>query len=514
MARERMDAFDHVDFYDPLMSSYECLDDSFAIVPSAPVTSSAAATAPPPTSPLVTYDTISMGVPFRRLPTSAFKGLVVELESTECGGAADVHTPNAANPAAATATTTTGGHGQVRRSFSGTVGGLFRGKASSRVAPQLVEVLSRPVHEFAEAAGPAVHPTRLVNSHHPRMFFQEISSYFMCGKLIAKSANASIYDAVPIGYLPDSITSVDLVLRIPNRGRPAYLENWELVREGVKRFGSPHVFAPIAIDSTTSAIIMPKARGDLWTFIYEHQISTMNQRFVAAAHVCRSVRDFHGMGLAHRDVKPENIFLTSTGFYALADLEFVTKSRQVPLPKFAGTPRYVHPVLFNIFVNRGTTGPSSRKDRLRAKAKDWMDGVIWVEAPAETFPTVHPFAQHQDPIPAGSPLGEEMAAAEGIYELPVGYDPFVADIYATLITLIEVLVQDSRWGEDCTRPVSDELIDQAMRWIGNHIDQQLRFTLEQLRCIPDIAHLYSVYTVLCRLANSREGAAARDQEQE
>ena len=373
----------------------------------------------------------------------------------------------------------------------------------------VVDVAQAQAAEDEAAVPSSPRRLRFVNPkpRHMRMFFPSIHAYFMCGNQIGKSSNAAIYDAVPIGALPDSITSVDLVLRIPHSGRPAHLDSWRMVMSRLASNHSHHIFAPIDIDPVTPALVMPKAHGDLFNFIYRKQIPNIHQRYVAASHICRAVHDIHRLGVAHRDIKPENIFLTRLGFYALADLEFATDHTRVPLTHFAGTPRYAHPVLYGIIKKHGCTAcpPSLRQERIYASAKDGMDGVIWEESTFSGLVVNHEFAHHEMMLPVHCEIGTYMREAEGVYEVPIAYDPFVADMYATLISLIETLLQDEDWANESTKPVAYHHIDAALVEIANTVDMQLGLAMQMFRFKPSIDNLRRIYVTILDLAH-REGS--------
>ncbi len=103
--------------------------------------------------------------------------------------------------------------------------------------------------------------------------------------------------------------------------------------------------------------------GELWSFLYNNVdavggpskgpyggLSTQTSANFAAI-VMMALEHIHGHGYSYRDLKPENLMLTSTGYLKLVDfgfakpIPFYNKSKQIQYRTFTlcGTPEYMAP---------------------------------------------------------------------------------------------------------------------------------------------------------------------------
>ncbi len=90
--------------------------------------------------------------------------------------------------------------------------------------------------------------------------------------------------------------------------------------------------------------------GELWTYLYDDKFVATGERIVGpygglpsqqatlyAATVIMALEHMHGLGYTYRDLKPENLMISSNGYVKLVDFGF---AKQVPFVNKSGTIQY------------------------------------------------------------------------------------------------------------------------------------------------------------------------------
>ena len=100
--------------------------------------------------------------------------------------------------------------------------------------------------------------------------------------------------------------------------------------------------------------------GELWSYLYDHLQEKDRGRFGGleleqathyAATVILALEHIHGLGYSYRDLKPENLLITSEGYLKIVDfgfakqIPFINKTGTVQFRTFTlcGTPDYMAP---------------------------------------------------------------------------------------------------------------------------------------------------------------------------
>jgi serine/threonine protein kinase len=109
---------------------------------------------------------------------------------------------------------------------------------------------------------------------------------------------------------------------------------------------------------------MDLCQRDLLAFIVEHPSAYPSVHRPIIIQVLRALDYLHKRGIAHRDINPDNVLLTSTGQAKLADFGCCDVTTFGGEPKASGTVFYAAP---EIFVNPTAVG---------VKADIWSFGVL------------------------------------------------------------------------------------------------------------------------------------------
>lgn len=100
-------------------------------------------------------------------------------------------------------------------------------------------------------------------------------------------------------------------------------------------------------DADESYIVTEFIDGQtLKDFISEHEIKFPEVGAMVALQVCRALGHAHGLGILHRDVKPENIMIRSDGVVKLMDFgiaQMVDLQRMTVTGQLLGSPAYMSP---------------------------------------------------------------------------------------------------------------------------------------------------------------------------
>uniref|UniRef100_A0A7I4Z053 Protein kinase domain-containing protein n=1 Tax=Haemonchus contortus TaxID=6289 RepID=A0A7I4Z053_HAECO len=112
-------------------------------------------------------------------------------------------------------------------------------------------------------------------------------------------------------------------------------------------------------------------RDDLWTVIdsRRHGGIGVHRARDYYRQLMRGVDFLHNIGIAHRDLKPDNLIINSNGLLKITDfgmatkIEFTHTNQEIPLDRMCGTRDYMSPQMF-------------KKKYLGTKNDVWSSGVI------------------------------------------------------------------------------------------------------------------------------------------
>ncbi|KAL5714674.1 non-specific serine/threonine protein kinase [Ranunculus cassubicifolius] len=98
-------------------------------------------------------------------------------------------------------------------------------------------------------------------------------------------------------------------------------------------------------DQDTFQIVMELcSAGDLWQEMVKHnRVYTEQEAAYILKQIMLPIKHCHSMGVVHRDIKPQNILLTSSGCMKLADFGLATKIKGESISGAVGTPCYMAP---------------------------------------------------------------------------------------------------------------------------------------------------------------------------
>lgn len=132
-------------------------------------------------------------------------------------------------------------------------------------------------------------------------------------------------------------TTLDRSIRDPTVG-------WKAVQQIPDH---PGIMKVTTCQSDQRVIYMDLARSDLFTMLWESpRRQSARARMRLCKRIIQAVLHLHKHGLAHRDVKPENIVIRNGLRPQLIDFDAVTAQRCVDLEDFHGTLRYAPVAIF------------------------------------------------------------------------------------------------------------------------------------------------------------------------
>jgi serine/threonine protein kinase len=189
------------------------------------------------------------------------------------------------------------------------------------------------------------------------------------------------------------------------------------------------------LDSMEQCILMTRCGGDLFSLMWELGMTSFLAIGVSVQ-LISAICHLHSHGIAHRDVKPENVVVSFDGIIKLTDFDFAMGRRFVPIDEFAGTPRYT-PVR------------------------------IFKKAVASTHQSAH------------SSTADCSVARKRSRRLH--YDAFAVDNYACCISIIEMLARDESFGSANAPIEFDSKLESQFGIIaatmGEDVSASLRFAL-------------------------------------
>jgi serine/threonine protein kinase len=180
------------------------------------------------------------------------------------------------------------------------------------------------------------------------------------------------------------------------------------------------------INRQESSLLMERCGGDLFSFLWERESETpVCLALGMGVELIHVVLYLHSHGIAHRDIKPENVVISFDGILKLTDFDFAINKRVEHIKNYAGTLRYT---------------------------------------PVQLWPLI----QHM----------KKREQEAGIPQLPTRssqthYDTFVADNYALLISLLDILCRDAEFGSR-SEPIPIEDIMKQLVGLGKLYGERLK----------------------------------------
>jgi len=176
----------------------------------------------------------------------------------------------------------------------------------------------------------------------------ELLDYYRLDQLIARSGMASVFKAT------DTRDGRTVAIKIPHpdmEADPVLYERFQRETEIGKIMDHPGVMKVLNDGEKRSRIymVMEWVEGQLLRQIIHDQKPLSEERSLRiAARICAALEHIHNRGVAHRDMKPENVMVDSEDNIKLIDFGIASKSgaRRLTFAKLSqvmGTPDYIAP---------------------------------------------------------------------------------------------------------------------------------------------------------------------------
>jgi hypothetical protein len=249
--------------------------------------------------------------------------------------------------------------------------------------------------------------------------------WYGASSVFATSESMRMYEATLVGS--SSSSSLSSSGPWPARGLlrvmalPCRLASWNLVSTRVP----PHknIMRSIPCLQGEHIHLMERGGSDLFELMWMPDTAGSQPRGLTrlmgmgvAGDIASALLHMHSHGVCHRDVKPENVVVSTDGTPKLVDFDFASDKKLISLSRFSGTLRYVPHRLFVLL-------------RRMARVKSRM-------------------------AMAGEP-GEDLVREYDDLKRRV-YNPFEVDIFGLCVMTVDLLVRDSSWGSDTTPPKTSQ----------------------------------------------------------
>lgn len=172
-----------------------------------------------------------------------------------------------------------------------------------------------------------------------------------------------------------------------------------------QRVASPFVLAahPVAPDRCTALYgVQPLLAGETMAARLDRGVPTLGLALTQAIRLTRAVIALHRLGIVHRDIKPDNVMLTTQGGLKLIDLGIarLPRAEDIAVDEIPGTPGFMAPEQFD-----GNAGDAlTDQFALGVTLYRWFTGVMpfgeqeafqraWFGPPV-------PMARHRPEIPS------------------------------------------------------------------------------------------------------------------
>ena len=124
------------------------------------------------------------------------------------------------------------------------------------------------------------------------------------------------------------------------------------------------------ISANTAIIILERLQGDLLEIILDNEI-TLNQKMTIFSEICFGVQQCHNNGVAHLDIKPDNILVSTT-----ADSSFIVKLADFGTSQIMDENDTVFNVKGTLHYNAPEVFTQSRTGVDGKKADIWSLGIL------------------------------------------------------------------------------------------------------------------------------------------
>lgn len=169
---------------------------------------------------------------------------------------------------------------------------------------------------------------------------------------------------------------------LARRGSHLAFQNEVDLMRRVQHPGIVHLYEAFETNSSLCMVMDLLEGGDLFSFMLRH--GALQERHARRwfSDLCQALRHLHDQGVVHRDLKPQNILLTTDSSVADVKLADFGISRHVPstygCDTFCGTLDYIAPEVFGVLLRTSSKDVHSGSQASGyGKAADmWSLGVI------------------------------------------------------------------------------------------------------------------------------------------
>jgi serine/threonine protein kinase len=180
---------------------------------------------------------------------------------------------------------------------------------------------------------------------------------YVLGKRFAKTDHATFYLAREFTEAEAEAREYPWLVRVVQASKRKDLMGWMLLSDIPPHRNIIHA----RINRQESSLLMERCGGDLFSFLWERDAPTPTFVLLGmGVELINTVAYLHSHGIAHRDVKPENVVISNDGILKLTDFDFATKKRVEQMKEYAGTLRFTPIQLWPHLKTKENANPDVR----------------------------------------------------------------------------------------------------------------------------------------------------------